>query len=131
MSKISKRLRKISKKPRNAFVLGQGIGEITDILEVFSSVFVVGDPADGIRRKNLIYLEKIENINNISNIDMIFLDRISFEYIKDLRTMYKKCHPLIFVEGNIDLPKDLIKFLVDDGYLVSDIEKRYHIWKIR
>jgi hypothetical protein len=131
MSKFSKRLRKISKKPRNAFILGQGVGEIDDILEVFSSVFVVGDFSQGLRRKNLIYLEKIENINDIPNVDMVFLDRNSFEKIKDLRAMYKRCHPLIFVEGDINLQRDLVKFLVDDGYLVSDIEKRYHIWKVR
>ena len=131
MTKFSKRLRKISKKPRNALILGQGVGELDDILEVFSSAFIIGNFSEGIRRKNLIYIEKIEHINEISNFDMIFVGRDAIDSIKDLRAMYKKCQPLIFIEGDVNLPMDLIKLLMGDGYLVISTEKRYHIWKVR
>lgn len=129
MSKFSKRLRKISKRPRNALILGRGVGEIEDILEVFSSAFTVGDFSKGERRKNLIYIENLASVAELSSIDMIFIDRANIELIPKLNVLYKKCQCLLIIEGDIDIPKDLAKFLVSEGYHVTDMEKRYHIWR--
>jgi hypothetical protein len=129
MSKFSKRIKKISKRPKNAFILGNGVGDLDDILEVFYSAFTVGDLINGQRRKNLIYLERIESIAEISEIDMLFIDRNNIDLIPKLAVMYKRCQPLIFIEGDVNIPNDLAKILVNDGYRVTDIEKRYHIWR--
>lgn len=129
MSKFSKRLRKISKKLKNSLILGRGVGELDEILEVFASAFTVGDFSNGQRRKNLIYLETLASVAELSDVDMIFIDRDHIESIPKLAVLYKKCQPLIFVEGDINFSKDVAKILVNDGYRVTDIEKRYHIWK--
>lgn len=129
MSKFSKRLRKIAKRPRNAFILGDDLEVIEDILEVFSSAFMLGDFSKGLRKKNLIYIERISDIYDIPNIDMVFVDKNCIERILELQPMYKRSRPIFFVWSDTNISRDIIKLLKGDSYNLTDIEKHYHIWK--
>lgn len=130
MTKFAKRLRKISKFPRNAILLGNAFGHIEDVCDVFSSAFVIGTVDYSLKRKNLIFRETIEDLYDIPTVDMIFVNADQAENLRKLPPVWKRFTPIIIVEGSDMLDYGLQKFLKSERFRVVEIQKGYHIWKI-
>lgn len=129
MADFAKRIRKTIKKPKNALVLGNALGHLEKISEIFSSVFVVNGEFGTVRKKNIIYREDFENLENISEIDFVFIDKTRINDLYELRSFLKRNHPFILTEDHDAIKKEHTKFFRDFQYQVEDISKGYYVWK--
>lgn len=125
MTTLSKKIQKTKKPTRNCLVLGSLFGNLEEIVNVFDSVFVVTADDVSLRRKNLIYRETIESVSILPDIDFIFIDRKYFSRIEELLQIWRRHRPLILTEGNEAPPKDIIKFLKNENYYVTWVDKKF------
>lgn len=131
MSKFAKRISKLVKFPRNALIIGTGMGMLEEILETFDTVFVVGVNRSPTKRKNLIFRERIETALPLPDIDVIFTDVEQAENLIKLHPVWNKFNSVIFFSTEQDLSKDIQKTLKNYRYQPIDVYKNYHIWKIK
>jgi hypothetical protein len=131
MGKFSKRIKKINKHYRNGVVLWSGFGNIDDLLESTSTIFIVYPKDDTLRRKNLIYRENLESIHALYDIDFVFIDKDMVNLIPELKPLWKRAHCLLIVEGDPSTSMEHNKFLRKERFQIIDIGKNWHIWKIQ
>ena len=74
MNKFKKRLTKIIGRPQNAVVVGQGFGQLANILETFNTVFIFSWDQPNLRAKNLVFRENFNDLNPLHDISAIFVD---------------------------------------------------------
>ena len=72
MNKFRKRLTKISKHHESALVVGEGFGNLEEILSIYNTVFVINDSYPTIRAKNLVYRQDTSNLNMLTNVHAVF-----------------------------------------------------------
>jgi hypothetical protein len=130
MGKFLKRIRKINKHCRNGIVLGSGFGNLEELLEMNSTIFIVYAKDDSIRRKNLIYRESLESTFTLHDIDFIFIDKDMVNLIPDLKPLWKKANCMLIVEGDTSTTMEHNKFLKKERFQIIDARKNSHIWKI-
>ena len=129
MNKFKKRLSKLSKNTNSALVIGTAFGELEQLLDLYSTIFVVNEDATDLKAKNLIYRQSIERLDNITNVGAVFFDIKHICKLESLQTFWKKNDSLIFIEGGDPLPRDLSKPLYDSGWRCTSLQGVFHVWE--
>jgi hypothetical protein len=129
MSKLSKRLSKLVKFPRNAIVVGPGFGYLEEISDFFQTVFILGLQTPPLYKKNIVFRETFDNLEILLDVDAMFFDKTSYQHFKRLQTVWNFHKSLIIVEGNELSTQPDWKFLKTIGYQITNIHDEYHIWK--
>jgi len=131
MGKFSKRIKKVNKHYRNGLVLGSAFGNMEDLLENTSTIFLTFPKDETLRRKNLIYREDLESIHALYDIDFVFIDKDLVHLIPELRPLWKRIQCLLIVEGDPSTSMEFNKFLRKERFQIIEIGKNWHIWKIQ
>ena len=129
MNKIKKRLSKLSKNKTNALVIGTAFGQLTQLLDLYSTIFVVNENTTELKAKNLIYRQSIERLDSIVNVGAVFFDITHISKLESLQTFWKKNNSLIFIEGGDALPRQLSKSLYDSGWRCTSLQGVFHVWE--
>ena len=129
MNKIKKRLSKLSKNKNNALVIGTAFGQLEQLLDLYSTIFVVNESGTELKARNLIYRQSIERLDSIVNVGAVFFDITHICKLESLQTFWKKNNSLIFIEGGDPLPRDLSKPLYDSGWRCTSLQGAFHVWE--
>jgi hypothetical protein len=127
MTKLSKKIRKSNKHLRNAIVLGNAFGHLEDLTEIFSTIFVF-PPNDDFKKRNIIYVENIENLLVFPDIDVIFIDLDFTDSIIKLISVWRKDHSTFFIEGTESVGVDIKNALRTDRYVCKEVAKHHQVW---
>ena len=129
MTKFQKRLSKLTKNKTSALVIGTAFGQLTQLLDLYSTIFIVNENATELKAKNLIYRQSIERLDNIVNVGAVFFDITHISKLESLQTFWKKNNSLIFIEGGDALPRELSKPLYDSGWRCTSLQGIFHVWE--
>jgi|LauGreDrversion4_2_1035121.scaffolds.fasta_scaffold110501_2 hypothetical protein len=133
MSKFYKRIKKTCgvKDLKNVLVVGSAFGNLDDLLETFTTVFVLLPFDSTIKRRNLVYRQGLDNIEAMVDIDAIFIERRSIKVIKPLYPIWQRWKPTLFIEGEEIISKEDTKPLTLSSYRLIDTQKGLQVWKIQ
>jgi hypothetical protein len=133
MSKFYKRIKKTCgvKDLTNVLVVGSAFGNLDDLLETFTTVFVLLPFDSTIKRRNLVYRQGLDNIEAMVDIDAIFIERRSIKVIKTLYPIWQRWKPTLFIEGEEIISKEDTKPLTLSNYRLIDTQKGLQVWKIQ
>lgn len=131
MSKFTKKISKVHKELKDILVVGSAFGNIEDLLETCSTVFISHPKDENLRRKNLVYRESLDSIHLLHNIDFIIIDQDLINVIPTLERVWKKWSSALVIEGSTDTSMPYNKFLKLNRYQIVDIQKHYHVWKLK
>ena len=129
MNKFQKRLSKISRKHTNALVIGKAFGYLTDIINIYASVFVINENVDGLKAKNLIYRENIDRLSNITDIGAIFLDLNDLDKLESLMAVWQTHNSVVFVEGESVISREFSLPLYQSGWRCTSLQGVFHVWE--
>ena len=129
MNKFQKRLSKLTKNNTSALVIGTAFGQISQILSMYSTVFVVNEDMLELKAKNLIYRQTIDRLDYIVNVGVVFLDMKHIGKLENLQTFWKKNDSLVLIEGNDVISRDLSKPLYDSGWRCTSLQGIFHVWE--
>ena len=87
MNKFIKRTKKLVGKVEFCAVIGNGFGFLDDIIEMFSSVFIISNTDDKHKNKKIIYLEDYSLLSDVSEIGVLFVERHHADKIKLLTSL--------------------------------------------
>ncbi len=129
MNKIQKRIRKLSRNSTNALVVGGAFGNLSTILEIYNTVFIISDDMPSIRAKNLVYRENISNLNHIVDVGAIFYDLNQIDKLEHLQHFWSRNNSNIFIEGNEVIGREYSKPLYDSGWRATSQQGFFHVWE--
>lgn len=129
MNKIHKRIRKLSRNSTNALVVGEAFGNLSVIIEIFDTVFVVSENMPALRAKNLVYRENISNLNNITDVGAIFYDLNQIGKLEQLQHFWSRNNSNIFIEGNDVIGREHSRPLYDSGWRATSQQGFFHVWE--
>lgn len=129
MDKFVKRVSKVKKNAINALVIGTGFGRLSDLTEIFKSVFVFADTIPEFRSKNIIFRENGAGKDFLTDISIILIDLDQIHSLEGLDSLLHKFHPVVLIEGNAVIGRDLSKPLYRCGYGAVEQDGFYHTWK--
>ena len=129
MNKFIKRISKSKKNIRNILVVGTGWEKLSNLCDVFPSVFIISTGPQDFRRKNLIYKESFDQIETLPDIDAIIMDRDQDIHVSKLLSLLNKYQSVILVQGIELFAKPEYKFLKTHGYAVVEMFGDSHLWK--
>lgn len=131
MSKFVKRIRKLNKASRNVLIVGQAWGNLQDVVESFSSIFLIDDQKRIIRAKNVIYRENFDNVSQLQDVDLILLDLDHENHINNILPILKRWTSILIIEGPGLISKENQNFLKTHRYEIVEVQKRHYVWKCR
>ena len=129
MNKFQKRLSKLTKNNTSALVIGTAFGQLSEILSMYSTVFVVNENMLELKAKNLIYRQTIDRLSHLVNVGVVFLDIKHIDKLENLQTFWKKNNSMILIEGNDTISRDLSKPLYDSGWRCTSLQGIFHVWE--
>ena len=129
MNKFQKRLSKLTKNNPSALVIGTAFGQLSEILSMYSTVFVVNENMLELKAKNLIYRQTIDRLSHLVNVGVVFLDIKHIDKLENLQTFWKKNNSMILIEGNDTISRDLSKPLYDSGWRCTSLQGIFHVWE--
>jgi flagellar motor component MotA len=129
MNKFIKRTKKLVGKVEFCAVIGNGFGFLDDIIEMFSSVFIISNTDDKHKNKKIIYLEDYSLLSDVSEIGVLFVERHHADKIKLLTSLYTKKSLLILIEGNEPIDRLFSEELYRYGYRCISQQGYYHVWR--
>ena len=129
MTKFQKRLSKLTKNNTNALVIGTAFGQISEILSMYSTVFVVNENMLELKAKNIIYRQTIDRLNHLVNVEVVFLDIKHIDKLENLQPFWKKNNSLVLIEGNDAISRELSKPLYDSGWRCTSLQGIFHVWE--
>ena len=129
MAKFAKRLRKLSGYTENALVVGTAFGNLNQLLEIYTNVFVVDDDPPSAKARNLIYKENFNDLNTLAQVGAIFIDLDKIDQLEVLEDFWQKHKSTIFVEGNDCILRHLSKPLFKTGWQCTSLQGIYHVWE--
>jgi ribonucleotide monophosphatase NagD (HAD superfamily) len=129
MNKFQKRLSKLTKNNTSALVIGTAFGQISQILSMYSTVFVINEDMLELKAKNLIYRQTIDRLDYLVNVGVVFLDMKHIGKLENLQTFWKKNDALVLIEGNDAISRDLSKPLYDSGWRCTSLQGLFHVWE--
>jgi len=129
MNKIQKRLSKLSKNTTNALVIGTAFGQLAQLLDLYSTVFVYDEDNCELKAKNLIFRQNIDRLDYLVNVGVVFLDMKHISKLDNLQTFWKKNNSLVLIEGNDAIPRELSKPLYDSGWRCTSLQGIFHVWE--
>lgn len=132
MNKFTKRIVKSSKDQSVCLVIGTAFGNLDELTEIFQTVFLhTNDRASSPKKKNIVFLETIDNHIDIPLISAVFVDLDQLTKLAALRPMMTKYSPTIMIGSGEFIDKTWNKFLNDHRYQIVELFKEYQIWKIK
>ena len=129
MAKFAKRLRKLSGYTENALVVGKAFGNLDQLLEIYTNVFVVDDDPPSAKARNLIYKENFDDLNVLTQVGAIFIDLDKIDKLEILEDFWQRHKSTIFVEGNDCILRHLSKPLFKTGWQCTSLQGIYHVWE--
>ena len=129
MAKFAKRLRKLSGYTENALVVGKAFGNLDQLLEIYTNVFVVDEDPPSAKARNLIYKENFNDLNVLTQVGAIFIDLDKIEKLEILEDFWQRHRSTIFVEGNDCILRHLSKPLFKTGWQCTSLQGIYHVWE--
>ena len=129
MAKFAKRLRKLSGYTENALVVGKAFGNLDQLLEIYTNVFVVDDDPPSAKARNLIYKENFDDLNALIQVGAIFIDLDKIDKLEILEDFWQRHRSTIFVEGNDCILRHLSKPLFKTGWQCTSLQGIYHVWE--
>ena len=129
MAKFAKRLRKLSGYTENALVVGKAFGNLDQLLEIYTNVFVVDDDPPAAKARNLIYKENFDDLNVLTQVGAIFIDLDKIDKLEILEDFWQRHRSTIFVEGNDCILRHLSKPLFKTGWKCTSLQGIYHVWE--
>jgi hypothetical protein len=129
MDKLEKRLRKLTRGPQNAVVVGNAFGKINTILNIYKTVFVINDTSMGIRSKNLVYRENFSNLNQLAEISAIFFDLSKVDQLPELKEVWRRNNSLVIIEGSDPIDRSVSMPLYDTGWGCTSLQSFFHVWE--
>ncbi len=129
MNKFAKRLRKQVKHPENGIVIGRGFGMMPEIAEVFNTVFHFSFGESVFKAKNVVPRINLEDVSVLSDISMILIDLNQLHHLEKMLPVWSKYHPLVLIEGNDVIGRDLSGLLYNNHYRCVEQQGFYHVWK--
>ena len=129
MAKFAKRLRKLSGYTENALVVGKAFGNLDQLLEIYTNVFVVDDDPPSAKARNLIYKENFDDLNMLTQVGAIFIDLDKIDKLDILEDFWQRHRSTIFVEGNDCILRHLSKPLFKTGWQCTSLQGIYHVWE--
>lgn len=129
MEKFQKRLSKNMKSPPiDCLVLGNGYGYLSDLLEMFNTVFVF-DADVKTKAKNLIQRNSLKDTFHLKDITAVFIDLDKLNMMNELSPLYTSIWPDLFIEGNDIIPRTESKMLYQLGYNAVAQLGFCHVWR--
>jgi hypothetical protein len=129
MNKFQKRLRKLLNNPNNALVLGTAFGNLENVLEIYSTVFVInGDPPE-IKAKNLVYKENFDNLNAITEVSAVFFDLNQLDQLEIVKEFWRRNNSKVIIEGDEPIGREFSKPLYDTGWGCTSKQGLFHVWE--
>ena len=129
MAKFAKRLRKLSGYTENALVVGKAFGNLDQLLEIYTNVFVVDEDQPSAKARNLIYKENFNDLNVLTQVGAIFIDLDKIDKLEILEDFWQRHRSTIFVEGNDCILRHLSKPLFKTGWQCTSLQGIYHVWE--
>jgi hypothetical protein len=129
MNKLQKRLRKLSKNQVNAVVIGTVFGNLENILEIYSTVFVIDKNVPEVKAKNLVYKENFDYLNAITEASAIFFDLDRLDQFEAVRNFWQRNNTKIIIEGNDPIEREFSKPLYDTGWRCTSTQGHFHVWE--
>ena len=129
MAKFAKRLRKLSGYTENALVVGKAFGNLDQLLEIYTNVFVIDDSPPAAKARNLIYKENFDDLNVLTQVGAIFIDLDKIDKLDTLEDFWQRHKSTIFVEGNDCILRHLSKPLFKTGWQCTSLQGIYHVWE--
>jgi hypothetical protein len=131
MDKFKKRLSKLSKHPQNAVVIGSAFGRLSEIIDVYETVFIFSNEPLTLKSKNLISKESISSILNAINVTAICIDLDYLDHMEKTLSLWHRWKPLILIEGGEPISRDKSQSLYKNNYRCVDLHGVYHVWKFQ
>ena len=128
MSKLTKRLTKGIKNLENCAVIGTGFGMMSEISEIFNTVFVLSAPNQNIRGRNIVYRSNFEDLSVLPGIQVIFIDPDQLERILELRTVWTRYRSTLLIGSGEFIDKKYSKILTSHNYEIVELFKEYQVW---
>lgn len=128
MDKFEKKIRKMTKHPENAIVVGNGFGLLSSMLSTHNTIFKFDSTDTTLKTKNLIYRENFDYLDQLYEIRVIYFDLSSIHRLENLRNCWVKNNSLVIVEGSEPIGRELSKPLYDTGWGCTVVEKNFHVW---
>ena len=129
MAKFEKRLRKLSGYTENALVVGTAFGNLDQLLEIYTNVFVVNDKPPSTKARNLIYKENFNDLNALIQVGAIFIDLDKIDKLETLEDFWQRHRSTVFIEGNECILRHLSKPLFKTGWQCTSLQGIYHVWE--
>lgn len=129
MTKLSKKIRKISKNPGPVLYLGEKSNLLEEILESVDTIFWIYAEGEKIKSKNLIFLEDFKIILSTADIEMIFLTESSKEKLLKIQSLIEKFQPLILVESKEQISIEDVLFFKKIHYHNTEGIPGFKTWK--
>jgi len=129
MAKFAKRLRKLSGYTENALVVGKAFGNLDQLLEIYTNVFVVDEDPPSAKARNLIYKENFNDLNVLTQVGAVFIDLNKIDQLEVLEDFWQRHKSTIFVEGNDCILRHLPKPLFKTGWQCTSLQGIYHVWE--
>ena len=129
MSKIVKRISKSLKIEGNSLVIGDAFGFLSEIINLFPSVFVVMNQKDKIKAKNGVYRDSVDDLHRLPEINFVFLDlnyKNQLDKFENLMILQK---PTFLIEGEEVIGREFTQKFYQLGYRAIDQQGYFHTWK--
>jgi hypothetical protein len=131
MSKFQKRLSKLVKNCENAVVIGHGFGYLSEIVDMFKTVFVIGECVPAIKSKKLVYRENFDNLSQISEVSVIFFDLAAVGRLEEVSPIWHRTKAVVVIEGGEPIDRTLSKSLYESAYECSGLHGFFHLWELK
>jgi hypothetical protein len=129
MSKFQKRLCKLDKHQVNAVVIGNAFGNLENILEIYSTVFVIDESSPTVKAKNLVYKENFDNLNAITEVSAIFFDLSRLDQFEMVKDFWRRNNSKVIIEGDEPISREFSKPLYDTGWGCTSTQGSFHVWE--
>jgi hypothetical protein len=132
MAKFNKRISKVSGQPlQNALVIGKGFGFLTNILEIFQTVFLIDNSRPAIKARNLVFKEGSDELHLLVDVSMIFFDKDNINEINSYAPVFTRWKSIVIIEGDEPISRDFSQSLYHHGWKCTSQQGFFHVWEIK
>jgi hypothetical protein len=131
MNKFQKKLSKLLNNCENAVVIGHGFGHLYEIIDMFKTVFVIGEYVPAIKSKNLVYRENFDNLSQISEVSVIIFDLAEVGRLEEVSPIWHRTKAVVVIEGNEPIDRTLSTSLYASSYECTGLHKTFHVWELK
>lgn len=129
MSKLIKRLNKISRGGENALVIGTAFGNLQEILSNYKTIFVIDDIPTPIKSRNLVYRENFDHLNQLTEISVIFFDQNKLHLLQTFKDVWQRNKSVVIIEGDTPIGREFSKPLYDTSWNCRQTLGFFHTWE--